>query len=320
MGTERPRRGSDGAFEVSHADLDVPRSEGRIEVEEDLSLHFRVIGDGNEVVLVPGACSLAAELLPLAEGHTLFFYDQRNRGCSDSVEDPSRLTMENEVRDLERVREGLELERFSLVGWSYLGAVAGLYAARHPGRVGRLLLVGPMPLRDDPAWREEAEEKTRRRVDPELAERLEEMRREGLDRSDPVRYCREHRRVHLTRQMGDAAAASRLRSEPCAHPNEWPDNVRWTLEALSASVGEAYDFRPRVAPFDGPALVIHGEEDSAPEEAAHEWAASLSGARLLKLAGVGHYPWAEAPERFFGAADQFLSGEWPREVGGAGRE
>ena len=48
------------------------------------------------------------------------------------VEEPSRLTLEREVRDLEEIRRNLGLERLSLMGWSYLGSVTALYAAAHP--------------------------------------------------------------------------------------------------------------------------------------------------------------------------------------------
>ncbi len=30
--------------------------------------------------------------------------------------------------------------------------------------------------------------------------------------------------------------------------------------------------------------------------------------------GVGHFPWLDAPDRFFAAADTFLQGHWPMSV------
>jgi proline iminopeptidase len=60
-----------------------------------------------------------------------------------------------------------------------------------------------------------------------------------------------------------------------------------------------------------PTLVIHGTEDLIPLESAREWAATLPNARLFTIPEVGHYPHLEAPEIFFPAVDQFLSGEWP---------
>lgn len=43
----------------------------------------------------------------------------------------------------------------------------------------------------------------------------------------------------------------------------------------------------------------------------HEWAESFPNARLLTIAGTGHYPWIEAPDTFFSATRQFMNGYWP---------
>ena len=45
--------------------------------------------------------------------------------------------------------------------------------------------------------------------------------------------------------------------------------------------------------------------------AARLWATLIDDARVLWLDGVGHFPWLEAPDVFFPAADAFLRGEWP---------
>jgi pimeloyl-ACP methyl ester carboxylesterase len=48
--------------------------------------------------------------------------------------------------------------------------------------------------------------------------------------------------------------------------------------------------------------------------ASQDWAATLQNARLLVMDGVGHFPWLDAPDRFFAATDQFLQGHWPMGV------
>lgn len=287
--------------------------EGYVRVEDGPKLYYQTFEDGPDTVVVPAACLLAPELSSLAEGRTLVFYDTRNRGRSNTVEEPSSLTLDREVRDLEEICRNLGLERFSLVGWSYLGSVTALYAAAHPERIVRLLLVGPMPLRDDITWHEAAAKKAHKTVDPELVNRVEDMKRNGLHLSNPLEYCRAHREAYLPRQMGDPAAIHRFKSDPCVYPNEWPDNVARTLEALSASVGE-YDFRPAVATLGAPTLIIHGDEDLIPLMAARQWTATLPNSRLLIIPGAGHFPWAEAPNPFFRATDRFLAGGWPEEA------
>jgi proline iminopeptidase len=60
-----------------------------------------------------------------------------------------------------------------------------------------------------------------------------------------------------------------------------------------------------------PTLIIHGSEDPLLVEFAREWAATLPNSRILVLEGIGHFPYVEAPDRFFPAVDRFLTGAWP---------
>lgn len=76
----------------------------------------------------------------LSERHQLIRYDERGNGLSQwDVDD---ISFEAFVRDLEGVVDGLGLERFPLIGISQGCAVSIEYAARHPERVSRLVLIG----------------------------------------------------------------------------------------------------------------------------------------------------------------------------------
>lgn len=286
------------------------QTEGFVTVENGLQLYYRMVGDGTDAVIVPAASWLAADLEPLAEAHTLIFYDQPSRGQSDAVTDASRVGMQYEVSDLEAVRQYFGIESISLVGWSYLGGVTALYAMDHPERVSRLLLIGPMPPRkyqyDDPRVFDPAD-----RVDPAGMQSLQEMREAGLDASDPVAYSREFWLVNLPRQMGNPKALTRMRSAPWNSPNEDPDTVFKHFDRLFGSL-EAWDWRSRAATLDVPTLVVHGMDDLIPAASSREWVTTFPDARLLTVAGAGHYPWIENPEAFFPAAGQFLAGEWPK--------
>lgn len=283
--------------------------EGYIVSHDGTRLYYQRLGDGAETVVSPAACFLAPELESLANGRTIIFYDTRNRGRSQKVGDPDTMTMAHEVRDLESVRQHFGLTRFALFGWSYLGAVTALYAADHPAVVERLLLVGPIKPRRF-RYPDEDEAKIRARVDPQGAQRLEELRQAGLETQDPAAYCRAWRKVYLPRQMGKPEAIGRMRSDPCSLPNEWGSNVTWTFQQLGRSWGE-WDWRPTVAQLQIPSLIVHGAEDAISVASSREWAATLGNARLLILPHVGHFPWVEAPTIFFPPVERFLSGQWP---------
>lgn len=79
-------------------------------------------------------------LRELSREHTYIRYDQRGCGLSDWA--PPSVSFEAWVSDLEAVVDALGLKRFSLFGMSQGGSVAVAYAARHPERISRLVLLG----------------------------------------------------------------------------------------------------------------------------------------------------------------------------------
>src|SRR5712691_865018 len=113
------------------------------------------------------------------------------------------------------------------MGWSYMGLVAGLYAADHPDDVERLLLVGatsmryfgPAPVLPPELEREldEALRRQRERVDAEAVKRLDAEHAAGGWR-DGVAFCREHRRLSGPRQFARPEAMLRTRPIPALCP------------------------------------------------------------------------------------------------------
>jgi pimeloyl-ACP methyl ester carboxylesterase len=71
------------------------------------------------------------------------------RGHGDSGHDPERrYDYDYHVRDLERLTEALGIERLVLVGHSFGGRVAALFAGAHPERIAGLVLVDSGPELD----------------------------------------------------------------------------------------------------------------------------------------------------------------------------
>src|SRR5262245_20463349 len=95
---------------------------------------------------------LLPQMLALAEGeggHGLLFYDQRGGGRSKSS-DRAAITWETHVRDLAAIITEFRLDRPVLVGYSWGGLLAMLYASevtRDPElpAPGALALIDPAP-------------------------------------------------------------------------------------------------------------------------------------------------------------------------------
>lgn len=282
-------------------------TEGTLEVEQGVLLFYRIAGEGTQTVIVPDASYLAPDLEPLARGRRLIFYDLRGRGRSGPIKELSRIGVDRDLDDLEAIRRHFALERISLIGHSYMGALIVLYARRHRERVDRLLLIDPMELRRDPyAARQSPADKG---VNQVALRKLRRMRRAGLNTKAPVAYCRQWDRAYLGHYVAAASALARIRT-PCELPNEWPDKLDGYFAARQESFGN-WDWRPAAAHVQSSTLVAWGTEDFIAAGSSREWVAALPDAHLLVIPRAGHMSHAERPDLFLPAAERFLrSGGW----------
>lgn len=264
-----------------------------------VSIFVRRVGAGPPAVVLHGGPGAHHDyLLPsfdaLADGRELIYYDQRGGGRSPVARDvPVGWT--EQVADLEALRDAWGLERLTLVGYSWGGLLALLYGLSHPGRVGRLALVSPAP-----AWRAAREQFesvfARRNVDPAFQEARRQLRESGLRERDPAGFQQRIFELSVAPYFFDPGRARDL--------TPFRVTAR-TQQEVWQSLGD-FDLRPRLPELRGiPALVVHGEEDPIPIEAART-AAGLIGAAFHGLPRCGHVPYVEAFESFRTLVGAFL--------------
>ena len=289
--------------------------EGHFDAGEGVRIGYRVAGTGRDTLVVihggPGLTMdyLAADLEPLAAGHGLIFYDQRGTGRSSLVTDSAALDAERFADDLEALRRHFGLDRLNLLGHSWGAGVVALYARRHPERLGRLLIVGGIPLQL------KALQETFRQLDAarDTAERRRMQEAMQARRADPgdQAACRAYYVLWFRPFFRDSSAAHRSRGDFCAGTPEGRRNKIASVDRYTAASLGDWDWRPMLRAVEAPTLVMHGSADVIPLAYAREWAAAMPNSRLLVLEGVGHFPYVEAPAEFFPAVNAFLAGGWP---------
>jgi proline iminopeptidase len=263
-----------------------------------VSLFERRVGQGPPAVVLhggPGADH--GYLLPgfdtLSIGRELVYYDQRGGGRSPVARDVP-VGWREHVADLDALRDVWGLARLVLLGYSWGGLLAQLYAVEHPHRVERLALVSPAP-----SWRAAREEFERRFAERNLAPALERERRalreSGLRERDPPAYERRLFELAVVPYFYDPAKARELTPFRV---------VGRTQQEVWRSLGD-YDLRPALGRLRVPAFVLHGEDDPIPIEAARE-TAGLLGAEFHALDRCGHCPHVERLEEFRRLVDAFL--------------
>lgn len=274
--------------------------------EETLTRHVRGVdlferrvGEGPEVVVLHGGPGAHHDyLLPgfdrLATGRTLIYYDQRGGGRS-AVSRDVPVDADEQVHDLEALRDVWGLERMHLCGYSWGALLAMLYAIAHPERVASLALVSPAP-----AARAERDHYERvlaeRNATPELKAARAELMASDLRQVDPAAY---NQRLFELAVAGYFHDTDKVRDLT-------PFRVTGrTQQAVWDSLGPDFDLRPRLAALDIPAIVLHGDDDPIPVATARATAEAL-GAEFVLLSRAGHVPYVEAPGEFTAALDAFL--------------
>jgi pimeloyl-ACP methyl ester carboxylesterase len=294
-------------------------TEGFARADDGTQLFYQKWGTGEQTVIIPGAFLLGGDFARLALGRTLIMYDMRNRGRSSKVTAPARMTVQDDVRDLEAIREHFGVERFSTVGYSYLGKMVMLYALAYPGRLERAVQMGPVPMR----WNTQFPADEMNRDDAQIVDGagwsdLQRLRKEGYDKSHPREFCEKEWAVTRVRLVGNQANVAKLGPGPCQYQNEWPVNLGVQFQASFASIQRANVDAVQAEKITIPVLTIHGTKDrNAPYGSGKEWASRLPNARLIPLPGAAHNSWIDEP-RVIDWIDEFLGGEWPapsRQVG-----
>ncbi|MFD4527203.1 alpha/beta fold hydrolase [Streptomyces sp. NPDC058470] len=273
------------------------------------AIWYELRGDGEPLVVLPGGPGMDARYLAdlggLANHRRLVLVDQRAAGRSAAPEDRSTVSFTAQARDVEAVRERLGLERIDVLAHSAGCLIAQEYAAAHPERVRRSVLVAPVGR----AGRE-----------PDAAE-LAALRAERADREWYGDAAEADRLITSGGYTGSELRALQRRITPffwhhwdesrwAEHRPEHATPYPWLRDAFyasSATPDTLVDRLARLSAVRSPVLVVAGASDgmigTAPARAV---AACYEGARLHVLERSGHRPWVEEPARFVELVAGFL--------------
>jgi proline iminopeptidase len=289
-------------------DVDLSEREGFIASEDGSEMYYRVVGAGDDVVLVPMAAFWGTTLDSLAVGRRVILYDPRGRGHSGPA-DSTTVSFDRAIRDVESLRAGLGVERMTVIGWSGLARELAAYASRYPGRVTRLIQVGPVPPSLDQYPAEPGVPPREQRMDMAAIEELGRRRDAGEFAADTAALCREVQRLTMPASFA-VTTHVRLVPDVCEHRAEWPPFINSYFRVFLPSQPRVH-WTDSVRALGIRRLVIHGREDGVPLSGGRAWAAGDPNARLLVLSPSGHLPFIEQRAVFLAAVRRFLDGGWP---------
>lgn len=273
----------------------------------DVPLYWARYGDPSAPTLLvlhggPGAHHdyLLPQLLELRDPWQLVFYDQRGGGKS-ATEDRTPITWRTHVDDLDRVITELAIDPLIIVGYSWGGLLAMLYAieaaaGRTTHRPDRLVLIDPAPVNRE--YRRVFEtEFARRQSSADVATLRSELAASGLRERDPEAF----------RQRNFELSVAGYFAHPGAAHDLTPFRVTGRVQqSVWESLGDFDLLAPgQLNSVSIPVLIVHGRQDPIPLESS-EAAAHALGAELIVIEDSGHVPYVEQPDELFRSIRSFL--------------
>lgn len=288
-------------------------------VEEDIQLyHFSVGGRQNVLIVHGGPGAPYAEpwpgLEPLVGEYRFHYYDQRGCGQSTRPFDTfsSSNTYENmttleralgmgaQLADIERIRQILSEERLIIIGHSYGGFMASLYAAEFPERVEALILVAPANMLVMPSEDPSLFGAVRERLPEDRQAEYDAYIEEYLDFQDLFSKS-EDELVALNEEFGEyyLLVVDDL-------PPRGGRSGGWMVPAIYTSTGLRHDYRDALNKVEAPVLVIHGTDDLQTEEQSHTYVDVFPNATFRVIEGAGHFLFYNHPDAFAQIVGEFL--------------
>ena len=233
-------------------------------------------------------------LSPLSEIAQLVYFDHRGHGRS-ARGNSETYTLDNNVEDMEALRQYLGLERIGLLGFSYGGMVALTYASRYPNHVSQLI---PVVTAADSRFLTLAQAKLAREGTPEQ-QVIAQLLWDG-------QFASEQQLQEYFQLLGPLYS---LTFDLDKSMDAWR-RVIFNPEAINQAFGgflRTYDIRGALPQISVPTLVIGAEKDwICPPQFSREIAQAIPNARLEIVPNSGHSIRADAPKILLELVSNFM--------------
>ncbi|MED5398931.1 MAG: alpha/beta fold hydrolase [Planctomycetota bacterium] len=278
-------RGTEIYFDVDGAGL-VPDGERMVQRPTLFLLHG---GPGGDHV---GFKSTVARLVDVAQ---LVYVDHRGSGRS-AASDPSTYTLDENIDDVDALRDYLGLDSICLLGSSYGGMVAQGYAIRYPDRVSNLVLCATAPSY---RFLEDAKRIVAERGTPEQQAVCETLWNGSFESLEQVReYYQAMGPMYSVTHDAQKSAES------------WSRGTR-NFEQLNLGFSDFlrdFDYTEQLDSIACPTLVLAGEQDwICPPNHSRDIAERVPRAHLKVFSKSAHNIAGDEPEEFLAAVRGFLT-------------
>ena len=295
-------------------------------VEPGIDLYYQTQGNGKTPVLVihggPGSPfeEPIAALDSLGEQYTFYYYHQRGCGNSthpiDTFESKNygenvtlldeKLGLAAQLADIERIRIILGEEKLILMGHSFGGLIASLYAAEFPEHVEKMVLISPAEMIIMPPPEGGLYESIAPYLSEEEIDEYQAYIKDYLNFGNIFQYSEDQLIERTLKFSSYYEKALEAKGQIIPESNEGTQIGGWMPFALYFGIGAKNDFTPYLERIDAPVLIIHGEDDFQTVNVSYLYANALPNAEVKTIANAGHFSFSDQPQEFIELVGRFL--------------
>ncbi|HEX6036376.1 MAG TPA: alpha/beta hydrolase, partial [Anaerolineales bacterium] len=297
------------------------------QVEPNIELAHFAVGEGRNILVIHGGpgqpfTQPMSGLEPLTSEFRFHYYDQR--GCGESTRPIDRFESQNtyenmksldhslglgaQIADIERIRQILGDDKLILMGHSWGGFLASLYAAEFPEHVEALILVSPANtlVMPQPDAESDLFAAVRAKLPADQQAEFDAFMKEYFDfnglfqksDADLVAMNEQFGKYYIQIMDEDMKAESPAQGNPGG----------WMVWAGYISMGQRHDYRAALREVTAPVLVVHGADDLQSEAATRLYMDAFPNAEFAVIENAGHFTFEEQPEQFATIIKSFLEG------------
>lgn len=298
-------------------------------VENGIELYHFEQGQGRKVLIVHGGPGFPPEkpwkgLEPLLAHYQFVYYHQR--GCGQSTRPIDRFSSKNfyknmmelnqslglgsQVADIERIRKYLGEEKLILIGHSFGGFIASLYAAEFPDHVEKLVLVTPADVIKMPR-----KEPGHEGLYTAVREKLDQSKQKEFDafmkRYFDYKHIFEKSESELEALNNEFAeyylmVAEKGKKNTTVAGVDPGEGNGWLTSAVFFSMGRKHDYTKALKKITSPTLIVYGSQDMIPETSIEDYRKYIRHHQYRPVPNAGHAVFEDNPQGFSKAVAYFL--------------
>jgi proline iminopeptidase len=268
------------------------------------TLHYNISGKGNPILLLSGGPGNSANSLleianRLSKDFQCILFDQRGTGQSVTHPlDSTTINLDQAVKDINLLKEKLQLKKITIIGHSWGAMFAMYYATKYPETIEKLVLIGPGPLSL------EGDITSDNRIARASIAQREFMKR--ANDSISKNLATQNTQRALLEMIWRLSFYDAYKADSLIQILSKSSRNREMGRLMMKDMSKKYNVREGVAKLRVPLLVISGRQDPVAVFPSFEIKELNNRATIYWINKSGHFPWLEQPEAFYSNLIKFL--------------